>query len=149
MRKGLITGTIILMVVVLAIASYLLFFYKIDCKTNTCFIDSLLNCKKASYIYETNQTINLYEILGKQDGTCEVYVKLLQIKKGSAELEILNGKDMTCTIPLKTLVMPDSDISKCHGILKENIQELVIQRLHNQIIENIGTINQSVNKIFN
>lgn len=147
MRKGLVTIVIILMIIVLAIASYFLFFYKINCLDKPCFSDAIINCKRASYVYESNDTINLYEIKGANGVNCEVNVRLLQLKKGTAELEILQGKEMVCSMPKDSLVMPDSNLNNCHGLLKENIQDLVIQRMHRQIIENLGQINQSINKV--
>jgi hypothetical protein len=114
---------------------------------NICFSDAIVNCKRASYVYESNTTINLYNIEGIKNGNCEIDVKLLQLKQGSAELEILNGKEMTCSIPKNSLVMPDADLNNCHGLLKETIQDLVIQRMHRQIVENLGQINQSITKI--
>jgi hypothetical protein len=40
-----------------------------------------------------------------------------------------------------------NDLRSCHGELKEAIQEEVIQRMHSQIIENLGKINETISKV--
>lgn len=147
MKRGVTMILLIVILALLALAVYFLFFYKVDCRDDECFSDSLLKCRRASYMLENNETLTLYNIEGKSGANCKVNVKLLQLKKGSLELEVLEGKDMDCFVETETLIMPDADINKCHGLLKEEIQDQVIQRMHRQIIENMDSIDQDINKI--
>jgi len=48
---------------------------------------------------------------------------------------------MVCNIPLGSVILPESDLTNCHGILKENLQEQTIIKLHNYISQNLGQIN--------
>lgn len=146
MRKELMI-VIFLILVVLVVAGHFLFFYRIDCLNEECFSKAIINCDRATFVRDTNETINYYTIQGSGNEGCEINVKLLQIKKGTAELSVLEGQEMTCYTPKNTLVLPETDLNNCHGLLKEAIQELVIQRMHKQIVENLGQINQDINKI--
>jgi hypothetical protein len=49
---------------------------------------------------------------------------------------------MTCNYPISTLNLPEDDISTCTGPLREELQELIIQRMHNYLIQNIGEIKE-------
>jgi len=148
MKKGVIIVLIaIILVLIAAIALYFLFFNKDICETNTCFSQAITECKKVSYILEDESVIKFYNVLGKKNNQCEVNVEVLQMKKGDIRLENLEGLDMNCFIPENTFVMPETDIKNCHGLLREAMQEEVIQRMHSQIIENLGQINNSINNI--
>jgi hypothetical protein len=124
-----------------------MFTYSKSCKDEECFSKALLNCEKTSYVKDSDETVMLYRILGETNGKCEVNVKLLQIKRGSADLAVLENKDMTCLLPLGVYMSPEQNIKECHGILKEAIQELMIARMHAQLIENIGEIGEEATKI--
>jgi len=146
MNKGVVIFTI-LGVVLLAIASYFIFFKVNVCSDSECFSEAIVSCEKTIYLFEDEDMIKQYVILGEQNEQCSSKVKILQIKTGNMELEILEGQEMICSFSQDTLIMPDEDITKCHGLLRENIQELVIQRMHKQLIANIGQIDESINKI--
>ena len=88
-----------------------------------------------------------YFIKGDKDARCVVNVKVLKVKKGTVDKEKLVGKDMDCYIPLGSAISPDSDISRCHGILKEELQNMVIQKLHSYIVENLGEIGEELEKV--
>jgi len=129
------------------ISGYFLLTYLGKCDSKTCFNDALVSCKRASYFLDTSETSMEYKILGKSGDACRVEVKLVQFKRGTADLAVLEGKSMTCSTPLGILVQPESDLSQCHGILKEEIQDMIIKRMHAQIIENIGKIGEEVTKV--
>jgi len=130
-------------IIVIAIAlAYILIFYTPECANEECFAEHLVNCQKASYIRNGEETINYYKILGKEDNQCLVKVKMLQIKKGNIELSVLEGKEMVCSLPLGVLASPEQNLKNCQGLLKETIQEIVIDRMHSQLLENIGEIGE-------
>jgi hypothetical protein len=72
---------------------------------------------------------------------------MLQIKKGKQELASLEGEEMVCALPSGVLISPESNLKDCSGKLKENIQDIVISRMHTQIVENLDQINQTLTKV--
>lgn len=147
-RKGIILVALLLIALIgLAITSYYLYFYLRQCGSEECFSNSLVKCDKMSFIRDDGNNIIHYIILGKEDGFCKVNVNLLQVKKGSSELAVLENKDMDCLLPLGLLTDPARSLKDCHGILKEEIQSIIIQRMHAQIIENIGKVGEEATKV--
>ena len=83
----------------------------------------------------------LRSIKGEEDKGCEVVVKLLQGDLNNADSEKLEGYDMSCVLPLGVVMDPESDISNCHGLLKEGLQELIINKMYNYLVQNLGRLN--------
>jgi hypothetical protein len=126
---------------------YYLFVYINLCQTETCFAKAVTNCKKASYISDKEEMITKYTIKGRGLSYCKVEVEILRIKKGETILSSLDGKSMECKITLNTYSSPENDLSLCSGLLKEKLQEIIIERMHKQLLENIGKINEEATKI--
>jgi len=133
-------------VIVLALAIYFTFFYATKCSNYECFNSRLQKCSKASFQYEGQDATWYYKILGKGNGKCKVYTELRQIKKGQVDIEKIQGQSMNCFLPLGVTDFPEKDISRCHGLLKESLQDTIIQKLHSYILNNIGQINEELNK---
>ena len=53
---------------------------------------------------------------------------------------------MTCYMPRGIVMQPESDLNECHGLLKESLQDIIIERLHTYIVQNIGQISESITK---
>lgn len=141
-----LTINIILLVIVLILIIALVYYFYFSpkkCSDEACFVSSLANCDKSSYVRDDGSEILNYNIIGASGFNCEVRVEVQQIKTGPAELSIIEGKDMTCLIPLGSIADPARDLKNCHGLLKEEIQDIMIQRLHSQIIENLGQISET------
>jgi hypothetical protein len=51
---------------------------------------------------------------------------------------------MTCYLPIGDDRVPEADISVCHGILKEELQAIIIEKLHLYVVENIGEISSEL-----
>ena len=51
---------------------------------------------------------------------------------------------MTCMLPEGIVMIPESNIGKCSGLLKEGLQDLVIRKLHTYLVQNLGRINLEV-----
>lgn len=132
---------IVLAVFILAAAYYFLF-HKINCDDALCFSKAMESCSKASWIKEDAKASWQYVITGETEDNCGVIVKLLQIKSGSIDNQVLEGKSMNCEIPRTEKDFPEKQISRCHGLLKEELQNLIIQRMHSYLLENIGQIEQ-------
>ena len=139
--------SIILLVIVgvIAIAAvYFTFFYSVKCKDIACWETKMNKCSKANYINEKNDVIWSYSINGKKSGSCEINVELVEIKKGLVSTKVLEGKNMNCRLPLGAINSPESNINLCNGILKEEMQALIITKLHEYIVQNLGQINENI-----
>lgn len=136
---------VFIFLVILTLVYYFLFYTRV-CKDKECFANSLVKCDKASWINDAEEATWLYTIKGISDSSCEVEVKLLIIKKGKIEMEKAQGKSMSCYIPLNTFVSPEQDLGRCSGVLKEEMQDLLIKRLHSYILENLGKVSEELTK---
>ena len=47
---------------------------------------------------------------------------------------------MNCYLPLGDTSYPEGNIQQCKGELKEELQNLIIQKLHSYILENLDKI---------
>jgi hypothetical protein len=136
---------IILFVALILFSGYFLFYYPKLCEDTTgeCFVDAMDNCKSVSWIKEDEQASWVYAIKGGGvNGACKVEVKLLKMKQGTIDSEKLQGKAMICNVLKGETRFPEKDISRCSGELKEELQDLIIQRMHNYLLENVGMIGE-------
>jgi len=83
-------------------------------------------------------------VSGKENGKCALYVEVMQIKKGLTSTQVLEGKGMTCYLPIGTIVKPESDLNLCTGPLKEEMQGLIIQKVYQYIVQNVGNIGRDL-----
>ena len=147
-KKGIILIVLLVITFIgLVISAYYLYTSLQICNDESCFTNSLSKCAKTTYVKDDGTNIIQYNILGKSQGECKVNVQMLQIKSGSAELSVLEGSEMTCLLQLGLVVDPAKTLKNCHGILKEEIQNIIIQRMHAQIVQNIGKISEETTKI--
>jgi hypothetical protein len=51
---------------------------------------------------------------------------------------------MECGFPKGVVVYPEQDIAQCHGLLKEEMQGIIIKKLHTYIVDNLGEIEQEL-----
>ena len=141
-----ITNSKLLLAFTILIVGTLAYFFITNlttCQDLTCFKESLTTCKKTTLIREEQNMVWEYQIIGNGPGdTCKVKTTLLKVIEGKAESQTLQGKSMTCNYPISTLNLPEDDISTCTGPLREELQELIIQRMHNYLIKNIGEIKE-------
>jgi hypothetical protein len=132
--------------VILAFAVYIVWFmffsYK-ECDSWDCFNSRLEDCKRTTFIGGTNMIFE-YTVSGEKGDACMVGIELLQGEISNKDSIGLEGQKMECALPTGVIMVPESDILKCHGILKEGLQDLVITKLHTYIIQNLGRINLEV-----
>lgn len=148
MKRGVILITLFILVLIsLAVSVYFLYWNIRTCQNQECFNQALVKCSPRYWTNENSDTIIKYKILGTEGDKCEVNVQILQIKKGLAELTNLEGKSMVCALDYGIVTDPEKNLGICHGILKETIQEIIIKRMHAQIVENIGKISAETTKI--
>ena len=137
----------IIILVVLAVAIYFTFFYYYTVSDLASFKTHQKDCSKTIFIQDINYTTFEYKILGEKSGSCAINVKVLQIKQGTIDKKVLEGKTMTCYLPLKSTVAPESDLTRCHGILREEIQNIMINSCHSQIVANLGKVSEGLEKV--
>jgi len=143
-KKWIILAAVILFGI---LAIYFSFFLSKTCKDEACFNKNLVSCTKSTYLNNAQDIIWLYTIQGKSQDSCLVNAKILSVKEGKASLSSLQGKDMDCYLPLKSITRPEADIEKCHGLLKEDLQSEIIKSMHAYILKNLGQIKEELTKI--
>ena len=102
---------------------------------------------KTSFVNDKPDATWEYLIKGEADGECVINAKILSIKQGDADKQKLEGLDMDCSLPLGSISAPESDISRCHGMLKEEMQNLIIQKLHAYIVDNVAQISEELENL--
>lgn len=139
---------VIAIIILLMGAVYFTFFFYYSCEDLACFQSHQKACVKTNFIRDTEDTTWKYTINGKEAQGCEINVEVLSIKTGKADKQNLEGKQMNCILPLESIVFPESDLARCTGELKEDMQNLIIQKLHAYIVDNLQEIDQELEKIF-
>ena len=124
--------------------TYYFFFYERACLDKECFQKALVECKKAKWKNDMADATWLYTIKGPYKGKCEIEVKLLLAKEGKSDITEAEGKKMSCFLPLSIIENPEQDLNKCNGELKEELQGLMIKRMHSYILENLGEIGEEL-----
>jgi hypothetical protein len=140
LKRGQIIRIVIAVLLLAFVAAA--FLYTKKCENYSCFSTYLAKCNKASYVDNTQDSIWEYKIKGAEDGFCKVNVKLLRMKEGSTELTNLEQQEMVCYVYKGKIEDPKKDLTRCHGELKENIQDILIQKMHAYILDNVGKISE-------
>jgi hypothetical protein len=142
-RNQIIAGVIIVLALFLIWINFL--FVK-NCEDNICFYDSLRNCERAKFISYSNITFE-YIILRASGKNCAVNVKLLDAALPERDLGKIRSQEMKCYLPYGMIISPETDLSLCSGKLKESFQNLIINKLHTYIVQNLGEINANLLKV--
>ena len=82
-----------------------------------------------------------YIIRGNSDDKCRVDIELLQGELNNQDSIKLERQSMSCMLPESVIMIPESDISNCHGMLKEGLQDILIKKLHVYLVQNLGRLN--------
>ena len=98
-------------------------------------------CDKVSFVRDDLKASWYYEIVGDGGVGCNVEVMLLSINEGSVENRVFEGKSMVCGF-VWTGGYPEDDLFSCSGVLREEMQEKIIQDMHSYLLENIGEIKE-------
>ena len=138
------TFIVIMLAIIAILAVYFTFFFYYKCTDTDCFRAHQEKCSKTKFINDAQDATWGYAIKGKSSGQCKIEVELVQIKQGEKTLEELEGNKMLCYLPLGNTANPEADISKCHGLLKEKLQETIINKLHAYILKNVGEISEEL-----
>ena len=119
---------------------WVVFFSYGSCETWECFNAKLEGCDKVKFIGGTEMIFE-YIIEGSFGDECEIGVELLQGELNNQDSLKLEGHKMTCYLPEGVVMIPESDIGKCTGLLKEGLQYLIIKKLHTYLVQNLGKLN--------
>jgi flagellar basal body-associated protein FliL len=114
------------------------------CDSWECFNENLEKCRKTKFAGGGKEILFGYTIQGGKDNYCQITVEYLQGDISIKDSKEFLGKKMICKTPKGIIMLPESDLSRCSGELKEKLQEQIISRLHTYIIQNIGEINKLV-----
>jgi len=135
---------IILIILTVILLMYGFIFRAKLCKDEVCFFDSLNECKRVYFVKEDPEYSWLY-IISKEasEDSCEVKVSLSSVKQESIDSRMLQGKEMICIVPKTITNFPEKDISRCTGLLKEELQDLIIQKMYDYLLTNAQEINAS------
>ena len=147
---------IITLAIILIVFSYFHFRVK-SCSNIDCFNSAMEKCKRASFINEGEDASWLYTIDSKEGSfgcfiipskcsSCIINVKILQVKEGTVDTQAVEGLDMECSVVLGYIGVPNADLNKCHGDLREGLQDLMIKKMHAYILANVGQIGIDLNK---
>jgi hypothetical protein len=124
---------------------WLLFFSFEDCNGLECFNENLKSCDRAKFI-GGDDMIFRYSILGRSGNVCNVHTELLQGELNNQDSLKLEGQSMICSLPFGMIGVPENNIGECHGVLKENLQDIVIKKMYSYIIQNIDRLGlESIN----
>lgn len=150
MLRGTKNKLYIALIIVFSISAlvfiYLSFFYTPQCQNYDCWKEYMTKCRRASFVSEQTEASWGYKIKGIMDGQCNVDVTLLLAKKGELGITDLVGSKMTCSFPIGQATYAEKDLSVCQGILKENLQTIIINKLHAYILENLGQVAEGLEK---
>ncbi len=144
-KKRILIAFVILIIGLIGFGVYFIFFTADACDDFECYENALLNCKRVWFVKEDEDYVWRYEILSRADkNTCNVKVRLIKIKNAEVIKEGLEGKEMKCKVEKIGDIYPEKDMSRCNGLLKEELQEIIIDKLHSYLLDNIGKINEEL-----
>jgi hypothetical protein len=134
---------IIILLFLLIITIVVGFFYIPECNSKDCFIKAMFNCKITNFESSAKNVTWQYGIRGTSDNFCIVSVKALNVQMEADVASKLEGQNMDCYIPKDVAgsFMPEAKLEYCHGILKEGLQDLIIEKMHLYILQNLGQFN--------
>ncbi len=140
----------VLLIAAIIIISILLYFSFISIRkvdTQQGFNQALTNCDRVEYIRDGDRAIWKYTILGKQRDFCNVEVRLVSAKEGVQDIKDVEGLNMICSVAEGLAINPEENLKNCHGLLKEGLQDILIEKMHAYIISNIEQIGEEFSTI--
>jgi hypothetical protein len=126
----------VILVILIGLFAYFKFHVPV-CSNTDCFFKNVVSCTPSTFFYAGNISFD-YSINGQDGDYCNIDVKLVRSYWRGNSFDSLNGKSMVCDVPFGKVVFPEEDLDKCHGPLKESLQELILQRLQGYILDNLA-----------
>jgi hypothetical protein len=151
-KRGMSTRALIIifsiaLAIALILALYMTFFSFKTCDNFDCFQKEMKECNRVVYINEEPEASWKYYINGEENDKCVVEVTLLQAKKGELGIDKLEGLSMKCSYNIGVANYPEKDLVKCSGKLREELQTIIINKLHSYILGNLGEFNESLQNL--
>lgn len=134
----------VILIVLAIVMVYFTFTYSKRCYSLECYQQSMGGCSRATYTNVQPEATWKYDIRGSYGDECVVDVKLIEAKQGPLALDKMRGYSMECLSMKGSTNYPESDLGSCNGRLKEELQGVVINKLHAYILENIGKLDQNL-----
>lgn len=138
---------IVLLIVVASAFGLYYTFRPYPCAGYECFQQHMATCSSAHYVNEEPEASWEYVITRRDKSGCEIKVKLLQAKQGDLKLRDIEGDEMLCKYNFGVVAYPDKDLSLCHGLLKEDLQGIIIEKLHAYLVDNLANVKDALNNI--
>ena len=147
-------GLIIIAIVGLFILGlfYYIFVGK-TCNDEACFDKAARECRPASYVKNNNGNIFKYEISYSLGNNCNLDINVEEIGSNTPEdiARLFEGKNMRCSIPKEVFnsefLKLSSALDYCHGTLKEAMYELMLQRLYDLAVNQMGDVVMQADKV--
>jgi len=144
LKKRLLISIAILIIAAILFMIIYLFYYARPCNDSACFSQAMIKCSRVYFIKEDSKASWYYEIKGSSGkDSCIVKIKLLKMNSGDIDTEVLEGTEMTCIVNKGETTAPEENMKSCSGLLKEKLQEIIIDRMHSYLLQNLGEIKES------
>jgi len=139
-RDWTIVGILLFLLLVTVVIG---FFFIPDCNSRDCFTKAMFDCKKSNFESTVKNVTWQYSVKGTSDDSCVVSVRASNVQMEADIADKLEGQSMNCYIPNNVAgsFMPEAKLEYCHGILKEGLQDLIIEKMHLYIMQNLGQFN--------
>lgn len=137
---------VLVAVVLLLIAVYFTFYSEKKCSGYECFQEAMKGCEKnVVYVNEEPEASWRYTILGTEANNCDIKVELVLAKEGTLGINKLENQGMVCAYPQGVSNYPEKELENCHGLLKEGLQKMIIDKLQTYIVEHLGSYEGALN----
>jgi len=146
-KRRMFISSIILSILLIGFFSYFYLFDAKKCSDVECYNSALSDCDRVYFIRDSPNFAWRYEITGKNKNLCDVNVRLLKIKKGDLDFVDIEGNEMSCSVEKLGGNFPEKDMFRCTGLLKEKLQEYLINRMHDYVLQNLGEIKENLKQI--
>lgn len=116
------------------------------CSDEACFDAAARQCRPATYLKSNNGNIFRYEIMYSLTTNCKLEISVDEVSRNTPrDIAVLfEGKSMLCSIPKHAFssefLKLNSALDYCHGTLKEAMYELMIQRLYDLAVKQMGDV---------
>tara|TARA_Y100000310_G_C20671809_1_gene810709 strand:+ start:442 stop:945 length:504 start_codon:yes stop_codon:yes gene_type:complete len=145
---------LILIILILFLSAHYTGFTRKYCGADTsCFEERVASCNPSEVYTSRDNNIYYYKMIPTLTGGCSVKIKFERAQEGTLQehISLLEGKSMTCKVPRKHLgeiniIEMEQMMPYCTGPLKESLYELVIKRMYELVVSNLGEIAEQAEK---
>lgn len=155
-KRDWINILIIAAIVFLIVGGIIFYFnYTRDCGGDeACFNEYFAKCDRSTVETINEGGLYSYTVKGtdlRDWSKCVIVAKMEDVlSDNSEEIELLEGKSMTCKIPknqYKSIREVPQLVKYCSGPLKEGSYELIIRRMYGLVLKNMGSLIGEANKL--